>query len=79
MRHRRMGTSGLSVSSLALGTMTWGRSTDFETASEQLRTFLSSGGSLVDTAHGYSDGASEEFLGRLIDEEVERDEVVICT
>ena len=45
MRHRRMGTSGLSVSSLALGTMTWGRSTDFETASEQLRTFLSSGGS----------------------------------
>ena len=43
MRRRRMGTSGLSVSRLALGTMTWGRSTDYETAAEQLRTFLSSG------------------------------------
>ena len=79
MRHRRMGTSGLSVSSLALGTMTWGRSTDFETASDQLRTFLSAGGTLVDTAHGYSDGAAEEFLGRIIDEELDRDDLVICT
>jgi 2,5-diketo-D-gluconate reductase A len=79
MRHRRMGTSGLSVSSLALGTMTWGRSTDFETASDQLRAFLSAGGTLVDTAHGYSDGAAEEFLGRIIDEELDRDDVLICT
>jgi aryl-alcohol dehydrogenase-like predicted oxidoreductase len=74
-----MGSSGLSVSRLGLGTMTWGRSTDFETAREQLRTFVDVGGTLVDTAHGYSDGAAEEFLGRLIEDEVARDEVVICT
>jgi aryl-alcohol dehydrogenase-like predicted oxidoreductase len=74
-----MGSSGLSVSRLGLGTMTWGRSTDFETAREQLRTFVDAGGTLVDTAHGYSDGAAEEFLGRLIEDEVARDEVVICT
>ena len=59
-----MGTSGLSVSRLALGTMTWGRTTDEEGAREQLRTFLDAGGTLVDTAHGYSDGASEEIKAR---------------
>lgn len=74
-----MGHSGLSVSRLALGTMTWGRATEPETASEQLRTFLDAGGNLVDTAHGYGDGASEEILGRLLEDEVSRDDVVICT
>lgn len=74
-----MGRSGLSVSRLALGTMTWGRATEPETASEQLRTFLDAGGNLVDTAHGYGDGASEEILGRLLEDEVSRDDLVICT
>jgi aryl-alcohol dehydrogenase-like predicted oxidoreductase len=74
-----MGNSGLSVSRLALGTMTWGRSTDEEGAREQLRTFIDAGGTLVDTAHGYADGAAEEFLGRFIEQDVTRDEVVICT
>jgi aryl-alcohol dehydrogenase-like predicted oxidoreductase len=59
--------------------MTWGRATEPETASEQLRTFLDAGGNLVDTAHGYGDGASEEILGRLLEDEVSRDDVVICT
>ncbi len=74
-----MGTSGLSVSRLALGTMTWGRTTDEEGAREQLHTFLEAGGNLVDTAHGYSDGASEEIIGRLIDDDVQREDLVICT
>ena len=79
MRQRRMGTSGLSVSRLALGTMTWGRTTDVEGARDQLRMFLDAGGNLVDTAHGYSDGASEEIIGRLLDDGVDREDVVICT
>ncbi|WP_460938984.1 aldo/keto reductase [Phycicoccus ginsengisoli] len=79
MRHRRMGSSGLSVSRLALGTMSWGRTTDEEGAREQLRTFLDAGGDLVDTAHGYADGASEEIIGRLLEEEVAREDLVICT
>ena len=74
-----MGTSGLSVSRLALGTMTWGRTTDEETAREQLRLFLDAGGNLVATAHGYADGASEEIIGRLVEEDVPREDVVICT
>jgi aryl-alcohol dehydrogenase-like predicted oxidoreductase len=74
-----MGGSGLSVSRLALGTMTWGRSTDEEEARAQLRAFVDVGGTLVDTAHGYSDGASEEIIGRLLEEEVSREDLVICT
>jgi aryl-alcohol dehydrogenase-like predicted oxidoreductase len=74
-----MGTSGLSVSRLALGTMTWGRSTDEQTARDQLRAFIDAGGNLVDTAHGYSDGSAEEIIGRLIDADVSRDEIVLCT
>ena len=74
-----MGSSGLSVSRLALGTMTWGRTTDEEGAREQLRTFLDAGGNLVDTAHGYSDGASETIIGRLLEDEVSREDLVICT
>ena len=74
-----MGSSGLSVSRLALGTMTWGRTTDEEGAREQLRTFLDAGGNLVDTAHGYSDGASEEIIGRLVEDDVAREDLVICT
>jgi aryl-alcohol dehydrogenase-like predicted oxidoreductase len=74
-----MGSSGLSVSRLALGTMTWGRSTDEEEARELLRTFVGAGGTLVDTAHGYSDGAAEEIIGRLMEDEVARDDLVLCT
>ncbi|KQU68633.1 aldo/keto reductase [Phycicoccus sp. Root563] len=79
MRQRRMGTSGLSVSRLALGTMTWGRTTDEENAREQLRTFLDAGGNLLDTAHGYSDGAAEEIIGRLMGDAVDREDVMLCT
>lgn len=74
-----MGRSGLTVSSLALGTMTWGRSTDPEEARQQLRLFTGAGGTLVDTAHGYSDGRAEEILGRLLADEVSREELVVCT
>src|SRR6476646_6075586 len=75
----RMGRSGLSVSRLALGTMTWGRETGPEEAQDQLKTFLAAGGDFVDTAHGYADGLSEQALGSFLGQVVERDEVVICT
>ena len=74
-----MGRSGLSVSRLALGTMTWGRATSVDDARDQLRTFLAAGGDLVDTAYGYADGASEEALGSFLGDLVPRDEVVVCT
>ena len=78
MERRRLGGSGLTVSRLGLGTMTWGRDTDEHEARDQLVEFLGAGGSLVDTADVYADGMSERILGRLV-AEVGRDEVVIAT
>lgn len=79
MEQRNLGASGLSVSSLALGTMTWGRLTDEHEARDQLAAFLDAGGTLVDTAAGYADGGAESLLGSLLGEVVGRDELVIAT
>jgi aryl-alcohol dehydrogenase-like predicted oxidoreductase len=79
VRQRRLGTTGLYVSHLALGTMGWGRDTDGEDAANQLRTFLDAGGNLVDTANVYVDGESERILGRLLSGTVDRDAIVLAT
>ena len=73
-----MGGSGLRVSRLGLGTLTWGRDTDEHEAADQLRDFLDAGGTLIDTAAGYGAGAAEELLGELLDGTVPRDEVILC-
>jgi aryl-alcohol dehydrogenase-like predicted oxidoreductase len=79
MKQRAVGATGLSVSRLGLGTMTWGRDTDEHEARDQLIAFAEAGGTLIDTAAGYGDGASEELVGRLIRDVVSRDEVVLAT
>jgi aryl-alcohol dehydrogenase-like predicted oxidoreductase len=79
MQQRRVGTTGLTVSRLGLGTMTWGRDTDEHEARDQLIAFAEAGGTLVDTAAGYGNGASEELIGTLIGDVVARDEVVLAT
>lgn len=79
MQQRTLGSTGLQVSSLGLGTLTWGRDTDEHEARDQLTSFVGAGGSLVDTAAGYGDGASEELLGSLLGDAVSRDDVVIAT
>src|SRR5699024_6447974 len=72
------GRTGLHVSSVGLGTMTWGRDTDEHEAAEQLTLFLDSGGTLIDTAASYGDGAAESLLGSLL-AEVHRRDVVLCS
>ena len=79
MQQRSLGATGLKVSRLGLGTMTWGRDTDEHEARDQLIGFAEAGGTLVDTAAGYGDGASEELIGTLIGDVVARDEVVLAT
>ncbi len=79
MRHRRLGSSGLSLSRLGLGTMTWGTVLDAEACRDLLRTYLEAGGTLVDTAYGYGAGAAEHLLGSFLGELVPRDDLVICT
>lgn len=79
MIRRRLGSSGLEVSRLGLGTMTWGRDTDEHEAANQLRAFLDSGGNFIDTAAVYGDGDSERVIGGFIGTLVSRDEIVIAT
>jgi aryl-alcohol dehydrogenase-like predicted oxidoreductase len=79
MQQRRLGRTGLKVSRLALGIWSWGRDTDEHEAREQLIVYTEAGGNFVDTAAGYGSGASEEALGALIGDVVDRDDVLIST
>lgn len=79
MEERFVGRSGLRVSRLGLGTLTWGRDTDDREAGDQLRLFLDAGGTLLDTAASYGDGASEALIGELLTGTVDREDVVIST
>ena len=79
MEKRRAGASGLALSRLGLGTMTWGRDTDEIEAADQCRAFLDAGGNFLDTAATYGDGDSERVIGGLIGTLFSRDEVIIAT
>ncbi len=79
MEKRRVGRSGLMVSRMGLGTMTWGRDTDADEAAGQLEAFVAVGGTLIDTANIYGDGDAEKILGSLMPNVVARDAVVLAT
>jgi aryl-alcohol dehydrogenase (NADP+) len=64
MDYRTLGSSGCAVSSLCLGTMTFGAETDEAGAHRQLDLFTEAGGTFVDTADVYGGGRSEEIIGR---------------
>src|SRR5215211_8029221 len=85
MEYRQLGRSGLRVSALTLGTMTFGGggkfanvgSTDVDGARRQVDMCLDAGVNLIDTANVYSDGASEEIVGQALDGR--RDDVLLAT
>lgn len=80
MEYRLLGASGLVVSRLCLGTMTFGAETDPDAAHAQLDAFLAAGGTFVDTADVYSRGVSEEIVGGwLAARPGARDRVVLAT
>ncbi|MEU3462283.1 aldo/keto reductase [Streptomyces sp. NPDC006733] len=79
MEQRHLGRTGLRVSRLGLGTLTWGRYTGERDAADQLKTFWEAGGTLVDTADVYADGGAEYVLGRLLEDFVPRTDLVIAT
>jgi aryl-alcohol dehydrogenase-like predicted oxidoreductase len=64
MEYRTLGRSGCAVSTLALGTMTFGEETDEDASHAQLDVFVEAGGTLIDTADVYGNGVSEEIIGR---------------
>ncbi|MBT2447141.1 aldo/keto reductase [Streptomyces sp. ISL-43] len=81
MEQRHLGRTGLRVSRIGLGTLTWGRSADGPDEAEaaaQLKTFWNAGGTLVDTADVYGGGEAEYLLGQLIGS-VPRRDLVIAT
>ncbi len=79
MQQRLVGHSGLRVSRLGLGTMGWGTDIDEQEAADQVRVFLDAGGTLIDTAPVYGDGASESTVGSLLSGGFTRDHMVLAT
>jgi aryl-alcohol dehydrogenase-like predicted oxidoreductase len=77
MEYRRLGGTGLMVSELCLGCMTFGRETDEEDSKELVGRFLEAGGNFIDTADVYSKGVSEEITGRAV--QGARDDLVLAT
>jgi aryl-alcohol dehydrogenase-like predicted oxidoreductase len=81
MRYKLLGKSGLRVSELCLGTMTFGEDWGWGSAKDECRqifdTFVAAGGNFIDTANGYTDGTSEQIVGELI--AAERDRLVVAT
>jgi aryl-alcohol dehydrogenase-like predicted oxidoreductase len=78
MEYRYLGRTGLRVSELCLGTMSFGGRTDETTAHHMLDRFVDRGGTLIDTADVYGAGASEQIVGRWLGER-RRDNLVIAT
>jgi aryl-alcohol dehydrogenase-like predicted oxidoreductase len=77
MEYRQLGVSGLKVSELCLGTMTFGHGTDEPEAKRMVGAALDAGINFFDTANSYADAQSEPILGRALGGH--RDEVVIAT
>ena len=77
MEYRRLGNTGLMVSELCLGCMTFGQEADEETSKGIVDRFLEAGGNFIDTADVYSNGVSEEITGRAL--KGVRDDVVLAT
>jgi aryl-alcohol dehydrogenase-like predicted oxidoreductase len=77
MDYRRLSGSGLKVSEICVGTMTFGHGTDMAEAERIVRASLDAGVTFFDTADGYSDGESETMLGRALGKR--RRDTVIAT
>jgi len=81
MNYKLFGKSGLRVSELALGTMTfgeeWGWGANKEESKKVFNTYVNSGGNFIDTANRYTEGTSEEYVGEFI--KADRDHFVVAT
>lgn len=81
MKYRLFGKSGLRVSEIALGTMTfgtdWGWGADKDESRKIFETYANAGGNFIDTANRYTEGSSEQFIGEFINDN--RDHFVLAT
>ena len=87
MQYRRLGTSGLEISAITVGCMSWGTPErgghawvkDEDFARQTIRAALEAGVNTFDTANVYSGGSSEEFTGRALREHAVREDYVLAT
>jgi 1-deoxyxylulose-5-phosphate synthase len=87
MRYAKLGSTGLEVSALTLGCMSWGDSSrgghpwvlDEDAARGIIKEALEAGVNLLDTANVYSAGSSEEITGRAVRDLADREDVVLAT
>ncbi|HEY6032805.1 MAG TPA: aldo/keto reductase, partial [Kofleriaceae bacterium] len=74
---RTLGRTGVKVSKVALGAMSFGGDSDEATSAQVWRAARDAGVNFIDTADVYNEGRSEEIVGRLM--RGERDEIVLAT
>ncbi|MCW2758277.1 MAG: putative aldo/keto oxidoreductase, NAD(P)-dependent, related to aryl-alcohol dehydrogenase [Nocardioidaceae bacterium] len=87
MKYTRLGSSGLEVSRITVGCMSWGTpergghpwAKDEDFAHETIKAALEAGVNVFDTANVYSGGSSEEFTGRALARYAEREDYVLAT
>lgn len=78
MEYRYLGNTGVRVSELCLGAMTFGRETSEEDSRQMMDYFVNAGGNFIDTANVYSEGISEEIVGRWLKDRP-REDLIIAT
>jgi aryl-alcohol dehydrogenase-like predicted oxidoreductase len=79
MQLKFLGRTGVLVSQVCLGAMTFGREADEATSRAMLDRFVEAGGNFVDTANVYAEGRSEEIIGRWLTTKGGRDDLVLAT
>ena len=78
MKYRKLGNSGLDVSTVGLGTNNFGGRMDLESTKEVIHKSIDLGINFFDTANTYGNQLSEEYIGKVITKELRR-EVIIAT
>lgn len=79
MEHRKLGSSGTIVTNYCLGAMTFGWQTDEKTSHQLIEDYVAAGGNFIDTANVYTNGASEEILGRWLKANPEKAAKLVIT
>ena len=79
MEYRQLGASGMRVSRVCLGTMTFGREADEATSFAIMDRFHEAGGTFLDSANGYGRGTSEGVVGRWLQARGLRDQMIVAT
>lgn len=79
MQLRVLGSSGLRVSPIGLGTISWGRDVEWAAARDMLHDLVSAGANLVDTSPAYGAGAAERMIGKALAAGLPRESLAIAT